>query len=208
MKDSTSSSHGRPGERSHQGPGGSARRPAVCDSSCRIVRSPNAVPDTRLSSRSSRSSRPPSRSRMTCTAVKPLVIEPMRDWVSVVGAAPPAPSTLPRAALHTSAPSRTTPTARDGARPSTWARATRASSARAVSGRTTASSGLTPVLPSRSNTRSDRRDRGRQPARRTLRDLHGALVCLRGAPHEDDAAAYWPTTDQLTSVTDPMAGYT
>ncbi len=70
---------------------------------------------------------------MTSSAVNVFVIEPMRYCVSAVGA---APSTRPRPACHASPPSRTTPATSEGSRASACAAATRASSRRAVPGRT------------------------------------------------------------------------
>ena len=106
-----------PGVRSHQGPSVSDCNPEVCVSSCAIVARPNAVPGTWSSSRSSRSSRPASRSRMTHTATNVLVIEPIRYCVSESAGTPSArPSSVPRASDQTSSPPRTIPAATDGSR--------------------------------------------------------------------------------------------
>lgn len=80
-----------------------------------MVASPAPVPGRCFSSGSPRSSTPSSRSRRTSTAVKVLVIEPIRYCTLASGA---CPSTEVRAPFHTVSPPRTTAATSDGARPS------------------------------------------------------------------------------------------
>jgi hypothetical protein len=68
---------------------------------------------------------------MTSTAMKVLVSEPMRYWVSPSGS---CPSSMLRAPNQACPPSRTTVPASDGVRPSAWPTAIRWVSARQVAG--------------------------------------------------------------------------
>ena len=67
---------------SHTSPYGSRWKPAVCDSSRRIVASPCAGTSRCLAIGSSRSSSPSSRACMTSTAVNVLVTDPIRNRLS------------------------------------------------------------------------------------------------------------------------------
>ncbi len=79
---SASSSHAIPAERSHQEPIGSERMPELCASRLRIVRSAYATSPSHVAAGSSRASCPSRTSWSTSTAVRVLVIEPMRYCTS------------------------------------------------------------------------------------------------------------------------------
>ncbi|WXA04419.1 hypothetical protein V8J11_00980 [Streptomyces hygroscopicus subsp. hygroscopicus] len=97
-------------------PGVMAANPAVWARSCRTVRSPATVPGRYVSSGSSVLSSPRSRNRITSTAVKDFVRDPIRYCVSRVGGTPRA---WPRTPVQAVRPSMRAQPATDGTRP--WA---------------------------------------------------------------------------------------